>query len=358
MNSNACLLRFHSSGRRLAYIVSIFLYCGEKMRTKTYSGNRGFTLVELLVVIAIIGILIGMLLPAVQQVREAARRVNCLNNIRQVSLACHNYESANTRFPPGLRMKYLPSNPGIKEYVFLPLHAYILPFIEQDGLFKLADFEFYQTNYANLPGKLDLSYYRVETFLCPSAENENPSHYTSLPNTQAAYTTHYYGITGPIGEIPGTTNQYQFKPTGHGGVSTQGIFWTEGQFGYDGRKSRGFRGITDGSSNTIAIGEMSFSDKPELWNNQWAGPYRPWSRGGTWSYTSGTRNIKYPINSYDFNNQTTRFNNQNMGSNHPGGCNFSFSDGSAKFISETIDFSIYLSLASADGGEVQPNSDF
>ena len=326
------------------------------MNTKLNARNRGFTLVELLVVIAIIGILIGMLLPAVQQVREAARRVSCLNNIRQVSLACHNYESAHGRFPPALQMTYLPSNPGTKEYVFQSFHSYILPFIEQNNLYKIADFKFYQSGYASMPGKLDLSYNRVDSFLCPSADSVNPSHNNGLSGGEV-FTTHYYGINGPIGEIPGTTNQYKFKNTGHGGIAAQGIFWTEGQYGFDGRKSRGFRGMTDGSSNTMAIGELSFTDRPELWNSQWAGPYRPWSRGGTWSYSSGTRNIKYPINAYDFNTQSTKFNNQNMGSNHPGGCNFAFADGSSKFIPETIDFSIYLSLASADGGEVT-NSDY
>ena len=94
------------------------------MRTR----RRGFTLVELLVVIAIIGILIGMLLPAVQQVREAARRISCANTLRQIALALHNYESAHMRFPNGWTGKYGSTTPG---YGWM---AYTLPFVEQANI--------------------------------------------------------------------------------------------------------------------------------------------------------------------------------------------------------------------------------
>ena len=139
-------------------------------------GRRsGFTLVELLVVIAIIGILIGMLLPAVQQVREAARRATCMNNIRQIALACHNYESANQKFPPGC-LEWDPADPQASvDRQAVGTLSQILPLMEQPALRDIFETSFgvdqYDTFWPNAGNSLDAAFYKVSTFECPSDDD-------------------------------------------------------------------------------------------------------------------------------------------------------------------------------------------
>lgn len=292
-----------------------------------------FTLVELLVVIAIIGILVALLLPAVQAAREAARRTQCTNHLKQIGLALQNYHDTNGMLPCG----------GFQE-TELSWHVSILPFIEQGPLFD--QFKFTTGPYTET-GKAELAKNKIGGYLCPSSVRPNA--------TDAAYTaywtTHYYGVMGPKGTNPTNGQPYDgnFQPTiagsacaesAHGGLSNQGMLRTN--------QVRNFRDATDGTSNTLVLGEKS-------WHVNGKGSdyerYRIWTRGSTGvsgsCWACGVKNITKAINS----DYSTLFNDMSMGSDHPAGCNFGRLDGSVSFLSENISFPTYLSLASRDGGE-------
>jgi prepilin-type N-terminal cleavage/methylation domain-containing protein len=122
-----------------------------------------FTLIELLVVIAIIAILIGLLLPAVQKVREAASRLKCQNNLKQIGLACHNYESSNSCFPPA--STFIRTTPGFLSY---GVHAYLLPFVEQDNLRNLINLDLPYNASTNIPA----AKVKIPIYVCPSEVND------------------------------------------------------------------------------------------------------------------------------------------------------------------------------------------
>ncbi len=294
--------------------------------------SRAFTLVELLVVIAIIGILIALLLPAVQAAREAARRSQCTNNLKQLALGLHNYHDTNKALPA-----------GGWQAIQLSWHVSILPFIEQQPLFD--KFVFTSDNSYTSTGK-DFAP-QVAGFLCPSGAviNETTGATTIDANR---FTTHYYGSMGPKGTNPVTgavyTGNIPGQPsascnTNHGGLSNQGLIRTN--------QTRNFRDISDGLSNTFMLGEISWNKKK---SNGSYPRYRRWNRGAIGAadcWICGAKNLAQPINSeYD-----TLFNDMNFGSEHPGGANFAYCDGSVGFVSETVDFGLLLSTASRDGGE-------
>lgn len=293
--------------------------------------HQGFTLVELLVVIAIIGVLIALLLPAVQQAREAARRMQCSNNLKQLGLALHNYHDTFGKLPSG----------GHQE-TELSWHVSILPFMEQPALYD--QFAFTTGGYAQT-NKVQHATNRVDGYLCPSGSIENA---TDSAHTDK-YTTHYYGVMGPKGTNPTSSSAYvgNYSSTGgtcpvssHGGLSDQGMLRTN--------QNRAFRDVTDGTSNTVMVGEKSWA-KPSGGTD--FARYRPWTRGsagtGGGCWASGVKNLAYPINSQ----HVTQFNDISFGSEHPGGAMFLNVDGSVAFLPETIDFGVLLSNASRDGGE-------
>lgn len=295
--------------------------------------NRGFTLVELLVVIAIIGVLIALLLPAVQQAREAARRMQCTNQLKQVTLALHNYADTYRKLPSTAY-----SNRTHSIWIGLA------PFLEQKAF---AD----RYNIAVSPSSGSNSTLLKEVAMtglrCPSGAQEFCRH--SDTARQSHYTTHYYGIQGPIGENVETGQQYsRYQDISPSGLSSQGLF-TMCNNNY--RDAIDFAAVTDGLSNTLAFGEISW--------NEYLG-YREYSYGVYYLSSTdvaifSTKDVSWPIN-IGLQSTSTVYRNYNstgaFGSHHPGGANFSLADGSVRFLPETINMDVYLAQASRDGGEV------
>ncbi|HQX51173.1 MAG TPA: DUF1559 domain-containing protein [Planctomycetaceae bacterium] len=284
---------------------------------------RGFTLIELLVVIAIIAILIALLLPAVQQAREAARRTQCKNNLKQLGLALHNYHDVFNTLPPGS----FPTNDG------LSWHVAILPQIEQAALwgqFETGGHAGGQYSSAvNLPLCRNT---RLAGYFCPSGTKERAD------DNALNYTTHYYGVMGPTGINPQSSVAYKENTAGgHGGFSQEGMFYIY--------QAHQFRDILDGLSNTMIVGEISWTDRKAKPTR-----YRAWTRGGAVNdFMAPCKNVAQQINS-DF---TTLFNDMSFGTNHTGGAQFLYGDGSVSFVSENVDYNLYLSTASIAGGEAK-----
>ncbi len=314
----------------------------------------GFTLIELLVVIAIIAILIGLLLPAVQKVREAAARMRCSNNIKQICLAVHNYHDQLGRVPPAYDGR-----------TGLSWHVLILPFIEQSSLFNQFDMTNPSVSH-NIVGRNNPhGLVVVSTYHCPSSPVTHQlfgaPHHTNgdvdrIPGNasgQPAVVPHYYGVNGPRGTNPATGLPYPTGTAQHEGVPVA----TSGMFQRDIPVT--FVGVSDGTSNTMMIGEMSWI------SNTFGTRYRSWVRGGQEyagvvpgqpNFVVSSRNLTNAINSIFSANLIVPFNDIPFGSMHPGGMNAGFGDGSVRFLRQTLDITTYRALGSRDGGEVLANN--
>ncbi len=285
--------------------------------------RTAFTLVELLVVIAIIGILVGLLLPAVQSAREAARRMSCSNNLKQIGLAIHNYESAYRRFPAGS----IQSN-------FISGFVSILPHLEQNGTFQSYDFSL---NYTH-PTNVAVTRQRIPTFLCPSM---------TLPRDVPNMTLTSSG--SPL-EIGGPSSYLLHEGTDDYMPQCDGLFglnWPD--HGYS-NKHLGFRDILDGTSNTLAVGETTYDFKDYLWPSN-AGPLANTPRYGTARWCVGYPRIAMGTTLYPLNVHRM----PNIGgytSMHVGGLQFMLADGSVRLMSQNLPETLIKALSTRDGGEV------
>ena len=343
--------------------------------------RAGFTLVELLVVIAIIGILVGMLLPAVQAVRAAARRTACINKQRQLGLAVQNYQSSRLRYPPASILR------GGAAF---SLHAQLLAEIEQQAVADLvfnaeATLTDADSNNDITPASIS-NQFPIDTFLCPSATqlDERRSSFVGTPGNNVS---HYLGATGSIERNADGDVVVGVVTTNYGGVIGQnGIFGVnidvptnmplgalDHRFAYTTASAKNDADVRDGTSNTIMFGENSKSENMsgiagianfEAPRSGWAIGYESNgnlqdNEGDQAILHSGraidTLNINRP---FDFGSQTAgslsteKYLNQfAWNSNHSGGAILVRADGSAGFVADTIETQVLRNVSSANGGE-------
>jgi prepilin-type N-terminal cleavage/methylation domain-containing protein/prepilin-type processing-associated H-X9-DG protein len=317
--------------------------------------RSAFTLIELLVVIAIISVLIGLLLPAVQKVRDSAARMSCQNNMKQLGLAVHVYDNTYQKLPPGAQGLM---GPASAQYMGTSWIVLILPNIEQGSIYdQYKSSENYNSVTNTAVGTL-----RVPTIFCPSGAKV-----TSIDSTETGQqTTHYYAILGPGDATTTTTPFYPVSSIGTDGnvampmstTTSTGQNATPGMlaFYYSNLQALGYvtmSDVVDGTSNTLMIGERSLT--PLAGGN---GGYISWVRGNKYDSASSTylgcgaaKNMTYPINSTP-NYTSGQLNDLSMGSNHTGGANFVLGDGSVRFISKDADINILRAASSINAKEI------
>ena len=293
--------------------------------------TSGFTLVELLVVIAIIGILVALLLPAVQAAREAARRSQCTNNLKQLGLAVANYEGSFKVYPPG-RMgcdgitNYPCQNDNNIQRVGTSAFVMLLPYLEQQTLYDSMDFNsgLYSLQFAmNTQNQVAVGQ-RPKVFICPSD--------TTLPNRDMggyrAGTNSYAMVNGQIGPEQGISANVK--------IGNTGVFqyrWSYAQ-----------NNVLDGLSNTAFFGETYNGHLDEVAN--------VWSVGSRHETLRSTTNP--PNTAPGKGIYTAPYGpklNGAFASRHPGGVMFAFGDGHVSFISQVIDLPTYRAISTRESGE-------
>ena len=348
--------------------------------TRSMTASRGFTLIELLVVIAIIAVLIALLLPAVQAAREAARRAQCTNNLKQIGLALHNYVSAIGVFPPG----YVSSvdrtvldacnqdsenSHGVDLGTGWAWGSMILPYMEQQPLYNSINFNlsvaFHQNDTCS---RTSLSVY-----LCPSdpgpsiipvfadpPDPAQPGTYSASNVVDTLARGNYVGMYG-IGEVcaqSGATDSPNNNGAGPLGAHA-GIFYRN--------SSTSLAAITDGTSNTIAVGERSHNLSYVTWVARsidgWLGKTSP-IEGGTdkfdpspeecWTQIMGPAGLEDGPRT--INNPEAHV--EDYWSRHPGGANMLFGDGSVRFLKDSINPVPWRALATRNFGEVISSDSF
>ncbi len=299
--------------------------------------RSAFTLIELLVVIVIIAILIGLLLPAVQKVREAASRMSCQNNMKQIGLALHAYHDANERFPTANTASF---GSGF---------TLLLPYLEQENVSRRYNPDLTPTDVTDADGdgftNLSIGSTVLKTFRCPSmlpppvpAAFPGYSSYALCIGNQA---NPFFG-PGAGGNPAADNGMIVRRISGGSGVATgaQGITMTS---------------ITDGTSNTILAGEMGYQLKDYTFTS---GTYTGSLRGGNTQWVWGYASYSFGSTGVMFNTTvgspatlTARLGA--FRSDHTGGANFLFGDGSVRFLADNrVDLLTYQALGSRDGGEV------
>lgn len=320
--------------------------------------KSGFTLVELLVVIAIIGILIALLLPAVQAAREAGRRAQCANNLRQLALASHNYHDAHQCLPMNVTGR-AGSGEGSSWLRAMETGTTwmrgVLPYIEQGSL---AEQWTEGVSWAD-PLNLELAQTPIGTFQCPSDSEAcqggrlDTSRGDWGPDEASGWVwrfgvgSHHYqacmGSNYGFGGFNYVTTQGRNAYETHGYVYPTGAFGRNNALGGDRMHVTRLRDVTDGTSNTFAIGEVLPS-------------WTCWTGWVSWNHT--VKSAAIPLNlykAYSASDQRTFANNwaisYGFSSRHPGGAQFALCDGSVRFVADTTAINVYRAMGTIQGGE-------
>ena len=338
--------------------------------------SRGFTLIELLVVIAIIAILIALLLPAVQQAREAARRTQCKNNMKQIGLAMHNYHDVHNVLPSG----YIARVPGVQASNEMGLYgwgAMILPYIDQGPMYNLLQvgnvpLETALTNTAMLAAlQTPLPAFRCPSDIGPSLNNFDDSKYVPDSTGNNYYNRHV--TSDGTNRIAIATSNYA-AVAGSSDSTTPPVDPTVATYGachgtFFQNSKINFKDITDGTSNTLMVGERAWK-----YGNLTVGAANALgfsaatcATGGSWSVKSGQLAvIGIMYDGINWSSTNRQHQGRGFSSQHVGGAHFVMCDGSVRFISENVDYrretvangwpnyitSTLARLASRDDGQV------
>jgi prepilin-type N-terminal cleavage/methylation domain-containing protein/prepilin-type processing-associated H-X9-DG protein len=309
--------------------------------------RSAFTLIELLVVIAIIAVLVGLLLPAVQKVREAANRMSCTNNLKQIGIACHNYHDANGRLPAGQL---------VDDLRFSALSK-LLPYFEQDNAYKMINFDISEFDPANLPALM----VKIGMFRCPSDVPDSPLPQRGAPINYMANKGSgivWLDATGPNAGMPEANGVFYYNSRTRFADISDGLsntaFFSERLLG-DGSNSivrpieDVFLATTIPTTPDEAVQQCDAVDINDLANQF------PFFMGAPW--TDGQHCYLH----------VSRPNTRSCGflyvlravmppsSRHPGGVNLLLGDGAVRFISNNIDLPVWRGMGSRNGGEILGN---